>query len=110
VTAARKIAREWAPGVLAHVSVKAGSGKAAKTLRPFGVGGVRVDWFKLEQLAFSFGMQLGYLLDALDFIGTGSVHLWGGGKTPELSPVAFSSSSKPLREADRVAVVMPMRI
>jgi hypothetical protein len=96
--------------VLAHVSVKTGSGKASKTLRPFGIGGVRVDWFKLEQLAFSFGMDLHYLLDALDFVGTGIVHLWGGGKTPELSPVAFSSSSKPLREADRVAVVMPMRV
>lgn len=96
--------------VLAHVKIETGSKKSAKTLRPFGFGGVRVDWFKLEQLPFSFGMHLGYLLDALDFVGTGAVHLWGGGKTPELSPIAFSSSSKPLLDAGRIAVVMPMRI
>lgn len=96
--------------LLAHVSVRTGSSKKSKSLYPFGHDGVRVDWFKLQQLSFSVGINLGYLLDAVDFVDTQIVHVWGGGKTPELAPLAFSATSKPLRESDRVAVVMPMRI
>jgi hypothetical protein len=93
-------------------SVRTGSGKKASSLYPFGRGGVRVELFKLEQLTFTFGLDLGYLLDAIDLVGSRSVHVWSkhDKKYPGLDPVAFTRSSKPLREQDRIAVVMPRRV
>ncbi len=91
--------------MLAHVRVP--RGKKAD-LRPFGFEGVAVNWFKLDALTFTFGMNLPYLLDAVDFVGTSIVQVWG---SEELAPFAFASpKAKTLREADRIAVVMPMRI
>lgn len=94
-------------GAELRVSVEKGSGKSRKTLRPFGFNRVPVACMKLEQLTFDFGINLPYLLDAVEFIGTGSVHVWG---TESLAPLAFTASSKPILEAQRVAVVMPVRL
>jgi hypothetical protein len=92
--------------VLAHVSVKRGKSKG--DAYPFGRDGVRVDWLKLDALTFGFGMHLDYLLEAVDFVGTGLVQVWG---SEPLAPFAFTSTKvTTLREADRIAIVMPMRI
>lgn len=96
-----------------HCSVRTGSGKKSKALYPFGRDGVTVDWLvKLEQLTFSLGFNLPYLLDAVDCIGPGQIHVWSkhDKKYPGLDPVAFTRTSKPLREQARIAVVMPRRV
>lgn len=93
-----------------HTSVR--TGKKGK-LYPFGRDGVAVSYFKLEQLTFSFAVQLHYLLDAVDCLGVyGSIHVWSvcDKKHPGLDPIAFTRTSKPLREQERIAVVMPRRI
>jgi hypothetical protein len=94
------------------VAVPVGSGKKAKRLYPFGRDGVAVDYVKLEQLSFSFGISLQYLLDAVDFVGTGTVHAWCTveKRHQDLSPIAFTPTHDPLRDAKRLAVVMPRRI
>lgn len=92
--------------VLARVCVERGRSKGAAY--PFGRDGLRVDWLKLDALTFGFGMQLDHLLDAVDFVGTGLVQVWG---SEPLAPFAFTSTkAKTIAEADRIAVVMPMRI
>ena len=94
-------------------SVAKGSGKKAAKAYPFGRDGVPVKLFKLEQLTFSFGIGLGYLLDAVDCVtGGGLVHVWSkhGPKYPGLDPIAFTRTSKPLHEQERIAVVMPRRV
>lgn len=94
-------------------SVRTGSGKKSKSAYPFGRDGVKVDWFKLEQLTFTFGINLPYLLDAVDCLGSyGMVHVRSehDPKLPGLNPIAFTCTSKPLREQDRIAVVMPCRV
>ncbi len=101
--------------MLLHANVTSGSGKKSKRLYPFGRDGVRVDYFKLEQLTYSFGIALGYLLDAVDFIGTGSVHVWSQHYPKErdqaLAPLVFTAPGvKSILEAKRIAVVMPRRV
>jgi hypothetical protein len=101
--------------MLMHASVRTGSGKKSKALYPFGRDGVRVDYFKLEQLTYSFGIALCYLLDAVDFIGTGSIHVWSQDYPKkldqELAPLVFTGPGvKSIPEANRIAVVMPRRI
>lgn len=91
--------------LLAHVSVERGKSKGAA--RPFGFDGVRVGWFKLDSLRFSFGMQLDYLLDAVDFCGTNVVTVWG---SEPLAPIAFTCGTKTIADSGRIAVVMPMHI
>ena len=93
-----------------HVSASKGGGKKAATLRPFGTGGVPVSWFKLDQLTHTFGVNVPYLLDAVDFVGTGAVVVWGTAKDP-LAPIVLTAPGvKGLRAAKRLAVVMPCRI
>lgn len=89
----------------AHISVERGKSKGAA--RPFGFDGLPVNWFKLDQLRFSIGLHLPYLLDAVDFCGTRVVTLWCAG---ELEPVAFTCGTKTPEQSERIAVVMPMRI
>lgn len=100
--------------MLMHAHVGAGSGKKAKRLYPFGRDGVRVDYFKLEQLTYSFGIQLCYLLDAVDFIGTGSIHVWSQSYPKALdqewAPLVFTAPGVSIPEAKRIAVVMPRRL
>lgn len=101
--------------MLLHASVRTGSSKKAKSLYPFGRDGVRVDYFKLEQLTYSFGIALCYLLDAVDFIGTGSVHVWSQDYPKKLdqetAPLVFTGPGvKSILDAKRIAVVMPRRV
>lgn len=94
-------------------SVLKGSGKKAARMYPFGRDGVPVSLFKLEQLTFTFAVSLPYLLDAVDCVGAyGSVHVWSkhDKKFPGLDPIVFTHTSKPLREQDRIALVMPRRV
>lgn len=117
---ARCFSTRWVVGLevqpqamLLHASARTGSGKKAKLLYPLGRDGMRVDYFKLEQLSYSFGIALCYLLDAVDFIGAGSVHVWSkdAAEHQDLEPLAFTAPGvKALRDAARVAVVMPGRI
>lgn len=96
--------------MLCHMRVPKGSGKKASHVYPFGRGGVRVDWFKLDQLTIAIGVHLPYLLDAVDFIGTGLVIAWGS-KADPLAPIVITAPGvKDLAEAKRIAVVMPCRI
>ncbi len=95
-------------------SVRAGK-KAAGKLYPFGHDGVKVDWFKLEQLTFTFALDLRYLLDAVDCVGSyGAVHVRADKARKKenegLTPLVFACSSKPLREQDTIAVVMPRKV
>lgn len=99
----------------AHCSVREGSGKRAATRRPFGLNGVPVEWLgKLEQLTFSTGLNLAYLLDAVDCLGSNTIHVWAerGRKNSDegLRPIAFTATRKPLREQSAIAVVMPVRV
>lgn len=119
---ARAFTSRWDVGLdvqpqamLMHARVRTGSGKKSKALYPFGRGGVRVDYFKLEQLTYAFGINLPYLLDAVDFIGTGSIHVWSQHYPKEhdqvLAPLVFTGPGvKSLPEAKRLAVVMPRRL
>lgn len=95
--------------------VRTGSGKKAARVYPFGRGGVAVDWgLKLEQITFTFGINLPYLLDAVDCVGEyGVIHVWAPKPNPKygaIGPIAFTRTSKPLREQERIAVVMPCRV
>lgn len=88
-----------------------GSGKNVKRIRV--LNEVAVDWpIKLAQSSFAVSLTLSYLADAVDFIGTGSVYVWGGHhvKNPELAPLVFTPTSDPIRDAKRLAVVMPRRL
>lgn len=90
------------------------TGKKAGTLHPFGRDGVPVDWFKLDGLRYALGVNLFYLLDAVDFFWpAGNLFVWAAPyskKHASESPIVLTSSSKPLIEQDRIAVVMPTRI
>ncbi len=101
--------------LLMHASMRTGSGKKSKALYPFGRGGVRVDYFKLEQLPYSFGINLPYLIDAVDFIGAGSIHVWSQHYPKEhdqvFAPLVFTGPGvKSIPEAKRIALVMPRRL
>lgn len=99
--------------LIARVGVRSGSGKKAADVFPFGRDGVAVDWFRpLEQLPYSFGIQLDYLLDALDFVGAGVVQVWSNEskKHQDLEPLCFTAGAKSVAEAKRIAVVMPFRL
>lgn len=89
-------------------------GKKGRTLHPFGRDGVFVDWFKLGGLRYPLGVNLFYLLDAVDFFWpAGNLFVWAApykAKHAGDSPIVLTSSSKPLVEQDRIAVVMPIRL
>jgi hypothetical protein len=80
---------------------------------PFGRDGVKVDYFKLDALKWTVGLQLCYLLEAVDFVGPGLLTLWQPvakqRKFDGLDPVVITRGTAPIREQDRFAVVMPFR-
>jgi len=90
------------------------TGKKAGTLYPFGRDGVPVDWFKLDGLRYELNVNLFYLLDAVDFFWpAGNLFVWAAPYAKEHasdSPIVLTSTSKPLAEQDRIAVVMPTRV
>jgi hypothetical protein len=103
------ISRDYKPALLATV-VK-GSGKNEKRIRV--LNEVAVDWpIRLAQSPYAVALTLSYLADAIDFIGTGTVFVWGAPhvKNPELAPLVFTPTSDPIRDAKRLAVVMPRRL
>lgn len=102
------ISRDYRPSLFAAVTK--GSGKNEKRVRV--LNEVSVDWpIKLARADFSVCVHLAYLRDACEFIGTGTVYVWGGRKkNPEIAPLAFTATCDPLRDQKRIAVVMPRRL
>jgi hypothetical protein len=91
------------------IGVPSGSGKKSKLLRPFGTAPIEPGWIGgfLENLNHELSIELSYLLDALDFVGTNSVKVWNGGV---LDPIAFTPfGAASIESADRIAVVMPRK-
>jgi hypothetical protein len=74
----------------------------------FGPSPVPVNWIALENQREPTGLNLRYLLDAMDFLETETVSVWGTGK--ELDPFALTAAGTHLATADRLAVIMPTRI
>jgi hypothetical protein len=93
--------------------------KGSRSWKPFGER-LGVEWVpSLEHLAFDLGMNLDYLLDAADHVGTGLVRVLAGGSAPNkrgddhrgLDPVVFLPyNATTLEDAERFAIVMPVRI
>jgi hypothetical protein len=96
-----------------HVSIVKGSGRKEKRVRPFGPR-MAIDWgegSKLEQLKHELSITLRYLLDAVDFCGTGLVQVFNEGPLHPIVFVPYSSNAgaRSIAEAERIAVVMPRR-
>jgi hypothetical protein len=91
------------------VMVKRGSGRKERKIYPLGRELV-IDWgegSKLEDLRHDLAITLSYLLDAVDFCGSGSVRVFNAGST---DPIVFAPyGAKTLADAERLAIVMPVR-
>lgn len=112
--AARAIPRKWHANLLigpraSHLfaSLTAGAKRKAKC-KIF--DNVRVDWALLENASDSdpIGINLHYLLDAFDFIGTKGCDVWRSGIG--MSPIVFTRPNATLATSARFAVVMPVRL
>lgn len=89
------------------------SARKAPDMKPFGDQGVRVDWFKLDQLRHDFAIELSYLLDAVDFFGFGLLTVWAPvyKKFPGEAPIVLTrGAAATLAEAGDMALVMPRRL
>lgn len=91
---------------LLQASVLRGPGKKARKIHPLGLN-VRVPWgLRLTSLRHALGITLPYLVDAIDFVGTGIVDVFNAGA---FDPIFFTSHGTSIAEAERFALVMPRR-
>ncbi len=99
------------------IVVKRGSGKKERKLKPFGER-FTVEWGEgatLDILQHPLAVHLPYLLDAVDFVGTPTIHVYNRG---ELDPVillpyrsgASTAPEQAIESAERFAIVMPIRV
>jgi hypothetical protein len=99
-----------------RASVLTGSGKKERIVNVIGGeggaggrGGIPVEWMKSTRSDFApVSVALHYLADAVDFVGTGAVHVWGGKRSED--PLVFTPTPEPAAAAARFAVVMPRRL
>ncbi len=112
---ARQIPRKWG----AYLEIGATSGRLTarwetgpknKKERVTVFSNTPVDWSPhFEFSTRPIGLCIEYLLDAVDFVGTETVYVYGDAKD-EYSPVLFTPEAYHPLECERCALVMPVRL
>lgn len=83
-----------------------GSGRRERSVKIF--AGVETRWpIALEGMTKPTGVNVAYLLDAVDFVGMAVVHVWRD--ADPLAPFVFTATSDPILDAKSFAIVMPVR-
>jgi hypothetical protein len=91
-----------------RITVTKGSGRKQKHLHPLG-NELLVPWsgVRLERLREPLGMTLPYLIEAVEFAGTGSVDVFGAGP---LDPIVVVPHGSTPATAKRLEIVSPRRV
>lgn len=117
IETARQLPAKWysalmlsREGATLTCTLELGKKKNARKLRM--LDNARVGWLSGVKLALKkpVGMNLRYLLDALDVCGTCEVTLWQDPDKSELSPIVFTPGERLPLDGNRFALVMPCRL
>lgn len=97
-------------GATLSATLTKGKGKNERKLRM--LDHVKVGWLAGVKLTLraQIGMNLRYVLDALELCGTNEVTVWKESSKSELDPLVFTPADKLPLDCERFALVMPCKL